>query len=69
MTETIVVSKEHDAIFRDSCKQNKIEFEITGEGIDGDTYTLRFDYAGELYYLGRHFQLSVAQQKIIDKLL
>lgn len=68
MTETIVVSKEHDGFFRQSCKENKIDFELTGEGIDGDTYTITFDFPGELYFLGRHFQLLIAK-KFFDKLL
>lgn len=69
MTETIVVSKENEAFFKRACKDNKIDFEITGEGIDGDTYTIKFDFPGELYFLGRSLQMYIAEKKMIDKLL
>jgi len=66
MTETLVVSKEHDAIFRETCKQEKIVFELVGEGVDGDTYMVTFNHASELYYLGRFVQLAIANDKAIN---
>lgn len=60
MTETLIVSKEHDSFFREACKDAKIDFELTGEGQDGDTYTVKFDRPSELYYLGRHVDLLIS---------
>lgn len=68
MTETLIVSKEHDSFFREACKDSKIDFELTGEGIDGDSYTVKYDHAGELYYLGRAVQNSIAKKMVLDKL-
>ena len=59
MTERLIVAMEHLTFFKESCKRNKIPFELTSEGIDGDTYTVTFDFPGELYFLGRDIQLSI----------
>lgn len=68
MTEELIVSKEHDSFFRKACKDNKIEFELVGEGIDGDKYIVKFDYAMELYFLGKEVMMLVAEKIVNDKL-
>lgn len=68
MTETIVISQKHIEAFKEACKHDKIDFEIIGEGIDGDTYKLTFDYPSQLFYLGRMMQLMIAKERILKGL-
>lgn len=53
MTEDLIISKDKDSSFRKACEACKIDFELIGEGQDGDKYRVTFEYPMDLFYLGR----------------
>lgn len=60
MTERLTISKDKDAIFRNTCDYCKVPYQIVGEGQDGDTYEVTFNYCSDLFYLGRCLEIDVA---------
>lgn len=68
MTEELIVSTENLEQFKEACRLEKVDFEIVGEGIDGDTYSVTFDTPSQLYYLGRMMQLMVTTEHFKSKL-
>ncbi len=65
MKDVLIVSRENDAEFKESCLKNKIQYSILREGIDGDTYEVEFDFPSELYFLGMRFQLLVDRKRTL----
>ena len=53
MTGTLVVHKETEKAFKRFCIELDIEIRCIGEGIDGDTWEVSFNFLSDIYALGQ----------------
>ncbi len=53
MTGELVILKETEPAFKRFCIELDISFQCVGEGIDGDTFRVEFQFISDIYALGK----------------
>lgn len=66
MIEDLIISKEKQPAFRRACDDNKIGYQIVGEGQDGDKFRVTFDKPSELFYLCNMMWVEMLCEKHIE---
>lgn len=62
MTAELTILKETEPAFKRFCLELDISFQCVGEGIDGDTFRVEFQFISDIYALGKMVALESLHQ-------